>query len=445
MTRKLSILGPVLAGVAVFVSATVAWSADSPLPMVDKESHMGVFSCSGSTCHGAVQAWPNSNVLQNEYVTWQRRDKHAKAYEVLLTERSRQMARNLGLRDAHTAGACLDCHADNVSADRRHNTFQITDGVTCEACHGGAGRWIGTHISAAATHANNIENGLFPTSDPVARAKLCLSCHMGDSTRRMTHRIMAAGHPRLSFELDTFTDIQPAHFRVDDDYRKRKPTYSGVQVWAVGQVLAINTLLDTLIDPKRGRDGLFPELVVFDCHGCHRPMSGMKWEPRSTTGVGPGLVRFNDSNILMLQIIARQVDPALADRLRDGMIALHKATEVGADAMVERARAVRQVTGRMVEQFSQRRFGRADYQALLAGVTAFGLKGEFVDYPGAEQATMALGVIINAMKAEGVINNDVFNGLDRALKDVYATVDKDEAYNHKAFKTTLSTFQQRIP
>src|SRR5689334_3902790 len=117
--------------------AGLAAAADAPLPMVDKDTHMGVFSCSGSTCHGAVQPWPNANILQNEYVTWQRRDKHAKAYEILTNEQSRRIAHNLGLRDANTAPECLNCHADNVSADRRHPTFQLTDGVSCEACHGG--------------------------------------------------------------------------------------------------------------------------------------------------------------------------------------------------------------------------------------------------------------------------------------------------------------------
>jgi len=33
---------------------------------------------------------------------------------------------------------------------------------------------------------------------------------------------MGAGHSRLAFELDTFTILQPAHFRVDEDYIERK-------------------------------------------------------------------------------------------------------------------------------------------------------------------------------------------------------------------------------
>ena len=140
LTKRFSmILGFMAAAIYVVLSLS-ALAAEAPLPIADKDSHMGVFSCAGSTCHGAVQPWQNANILQNEYITWQRKDKHAKAYQVLLNERSKRIARNLGLKSAHTAKICLDCHADNVLEARRYRTFQITDGVTCEACHGGAGR-----------------------------------------------------------------------------------------------------------------------------------------------------------------------------------------------------------------------------------------------------------------------------------------------------------------
>jgi len=430
-----------------FLFAGIAYpaAAQSPLPIVDKDVHMGVFSCAGSTCHGAAQPWKNVNILQNEYVTWQRRDKHAKAYQVLLNQDSKRIARNLGLKSAETAEMCLDCHADNVPANRRHRTFQMSDGVSCEACHGGAGRWVGTHIAANASHENNIQNGLFPTANPATRARLCLGCHLGDKEHRMTHRIMGAGHPRLSFELDTFTALQPAHFQVDADYRKRKGSWSGVQVWAVGQAIALNTALETLMDPKRGRDGLFPELVLFDCQACHRPMSGKKWQPRSTVGLGPGRVRLNDANLLMLQIITRHVDSGMADTLRTRALALHKASQTSYGALVEQAKALHEVTSQMVAKFSSRKFGKSDLTALLKGVMSFGLEGQYVDYHGAEQATMALGVIVSAMRDTGAISNAQYGAINKALGGVYKAVEKDEGYDPKAYVAALRTAEKAMP
>ncbi len=438
------------AAAAALVAATVfiagpGGAADAPLPAVDKESHMGVFSCAGSTCHGAVEPWADANVLQNEYITWQRYDKHAKAYQVLLEERSKRIARNLGLKDAHTAKICLVCHADNVAPEHRFRTFQIGDGVTCEACHGGAGRWIGTHIAADATHKNNIANGLYPSDEPVARARLCLSCHFGSAISPMTHRIMGAGHPRLSFELDTFTAIQPAHFRVDADYRRRKGDWNGVQVWAIGQVIAVGNLLDALLDPKRRNDGIFPELALFDCHTCHRPMSHPKWQPRSTAGLGPGHVQINDSNMLMLQIIAHRIDAGLAETFRAQTLALHKSTTTNFAAFDAKAKALRQTTEALVGKLAAHRFGNDDMKALLEGVIAYGLKGQFVDYSGAEQATMAIGTIINAMRAGGVVTSAQFETMDKAYKAVFATVDKDESYRNGAFVNALKAFQKSVP
>lgn len=88
----------------------------------------------------------------------------------------------------------------------------------------------------AVSHADNVTAGLYPTDRVADRAELCLSCHLGNGDKFATHRIMAAGHPRQSFELDTFTELwrtagrQP-HYRVDADYRQRKSSSSHSYTW----------------------------------------------------------------------------------------------------------------------------------------------------------------------------------------------------------------------
>ena len=52
--------------------------------------------------------------------------------------------------------------------------------------------------------------------------------------------MMGAGHPRMSFELDTFTTVEPAHFKPDSDWEKRKRVWDGVQVWAIGQAMVVS-------------------------------------------------------------------------------------------------------------------------------------------------------------------------------------------------------------
>ncbi len=83
-----------------------------------------------------------------------------------------------------------------------------------------------------------LDAGIYPTEDPKREQSCALSCHFSDPRKSITHRIMGAGHPRLAFELDTFTANQPAHYRIDADYKQRKQQSSGVKVWAVGQAMA---------------------------------------------------------------------------------------------------------------------------------------------------------------------------------------------------------------
>src|SRR5262245_65747925 len=101
---------------AVLLLATLpAAAADPLLPYPAPGKHLGVVNCASSLCHGSVTPWKGSNVLQTEYVTWSRVDKHAsKAYSVLFEERSQRIARNLGLKEpAQNAKLCLDCHTHN--------------------------------------------------------------------------------------------------------------------------------------------------------------------------------------------------------------------------------------------------------------------------------------------------------------------------------------------
>src|SRR3546814_8557840 len=84
---------------------------------------------------------------------------------------------------------------------------------------------------------------------------------------------MAAGHPRIAFELDLFSSLQ-AHHQEDGDYGWRKfgapaARTDHVQMWAVGQATALERSL-SLFQSQRGTEGMFPEFTFLDCHSCHR-------------------------------------------------------------------------------------------------------------------------------------------------------------------------------
>ena len=449
--NRSSVVRRVLSGVAAatcgaFISTMVlAGSSDPLLPSESNETHLGVASCASAVCHGSVQAFPDSTVRRNEYAWWQTNDPHAQAYQVLYSDESKAMARKLGLSAAYEADVCLDCHSDNVPASQRGEKFQVSDGIGCEACHGGAERWLSAHTAPDASHAGNLELGLYPTEDPIQRGRLCLSCHLGGEDKLITHRIMGAGHPRISFELDTFTELQ-RHYDYDADYSERKVAPDGVRDWAVGQAGAARNMLEILLDPRYGRDGLFPELVVFDCHACHHPMSKRQWGRRDGTGLGPGVVRFNDAYLLMLRHIMSVVNPEIGQRLAEQTLALHRATTVGRQATHQAGENLLMTVREAAVALQTYRFGAGELDAILGSLIRDGIAGEYRDYAGAEQASMAVQGLIAAFERSGALSAEQIAVLTAEMDEsMFPALDDEENYRPSAFVGALKKIQAAAP
>ena len=448
MTRRL--LGALL----LLLAATPAWAqspAQSPAPAQPQAPaaspvapppigvHLGVATCAGSNCHGATTRPRNSYVPGNEYLIWSKQDKHRNAYNLLLDDRAIKMARALGLPDAAHQKICLDCHADNVAANLRGAQFQLSDGVDCEACHGGASGWLGIHISGA-THAQNVAAGLYPSEQPIARAEKCLGCHYGDDTRFASHQLYGAGHPRLTFELDTYTAIEPAHFVVDQGYIERKGRITDAQVWAVGQAIALAKRMDAVLDPAHAPKGFWPEFAFFDCQSCHHEYGG--YARATTTGLGPGTVKFNDANEVMLKVIAERVAPQTASELHDHMMALHKATLDDWAAVQHEAAAVKAAAQSLVDSLAHHDFTGDDMRAMANAL--IGIAGSDEVFSHDEQITMALEALATGLKASGDIGDKQAGAVDNAMKAVYAAFPNDQSVRQDAFLKALKAVQQAM-
>lgn len=246
--------------------------------------YVGPGSCSASNCHGSNKPLKSSNVLQNEYTTWSKHDLHSRAYLNLLNKDSKKIASNLGIADASKEPLCLKCHSTYVVESEHGERFKLEDGVSCESCHGAASDWLKSHTTAGTTHADNLRNGMRDLVDLGGRATLCLSCHYGTDDKTVNHRLYGAGHPRLSFELDTFGVLQPKHWVVDSDYEKRKGPYVPLQAWLTGQLYHAQATLSALASPTRSQNGLYPELSLFDCFSCHHSLTEDQWKKRSYGG-----------------------------------------------------------------------------------------------------------------------------------------------------------------
>lgn len=388
---------------------------------------MGVASCGGTTCHGR-QTPTGAVVRQDEIRIWQDSTSvtgmHARAFRVLSEPRSQAIAGRLGIGSATSAPECLGCHA--TPAGRYAPEFHREEGVTCEACHGAAERWLASHAAVRGTHADNIRHGLIPLDRPRARAENCLDCHYGGGGNQfVTHRIMAAGHPRIGFELELFTALQQ-HHNVDADYRQRKQAPSGIKVWSVGQAVALERQL-TLFASPRGQSGAFPEFYFYDCRSCHRAISDEPgWKPQRTTNplrpVAVGTPVFNDENLLMLAAAVRVAAPDLAARFDTDARAFHAAIGQGREPARVAAAKLRVTAGALTARFEAASFNRAETFAMMQAVLTGPATRTYTDYQGSAQAVMAADTLLASLENERQVPAGARAAIKPDLDRAYATV-----------------------
>lgn len=412
---------------ALAFAALPAHAADAPA------DHLGVASCASGVCHGVAKPLDGTNVLQNEYVTWSHFDPHSGAYRTLRSDASARIAQRLGIAAAEREPLCLDCHTENVPVARRGPRFQFDDGVGCETCHGAASRWIASHDDApGVTHADNLANGLAALERAEVRAPVCAACHVGSSSRHANHSLMAAGHPRLVFELDTYSELWRTsggreHYRRDDDYRARKTESDSVSIWLTGLLVSAGQTL-AIVASERQSQGVFPDFALFNCYSCHRSMRLQRW--RDAPGLAPGSVRVNDSALVMLAAALDALDPVAAARLREATTALHRAANDGMPAMRAAADALRQQIPVLQKQLGARRYGADERSGMQDAILAAAGRGEYPDYAAAEQAAMAVTLLLasSGRPLEA----------DARIEALFADLQDDERYDAVRFSRILN-------
>ncbi|MGH9593306.1 MAG: multiheme c-type cytochrome, partial [Bryobacteraceae bacterium] len=291
--------------------------------------YTGPGSCSSTSCHGSVAPRAGSRILQNEYSTWVVKDKHARAYNALTGDIGERMAKILGLGPAEKASRCLACHALDVPADLRAKTFDLSDGVSCESCHGPASAWLGEHTTRGWTHAQSVALGMYDTRDLVKRTEKCLSCHLGSQEKFVDHEMIAAGHPDLYFELDSFSAVMPRHWKVPRESAPGVPeqndSWSGARDWGTGQAVQLRAWLARLQDRAHGK--VWPEYSELQCFACHHSLTApeQSWrQERGYPGRRPGDPPWNTSRYAVFRELTHQVDAGAADQFDAQLTQLSK-------------------------------------------------------------------------------------------------------------------------
>lgn len=308
-----------------------AWLAlaavvSAPAPASAQNSVVGKYNgpggCASSSCHGSIQPKQITHVAQNEYSIWAGQDKHARAYQVLSNNVSVRIGKILNLKSPPDQNQkCLACHALSVAAEMRAQSFDISDGVSCEHCHGPAAGWLGPHTVKeweTRTGDQKAQLGMRDLRDLAVRSHTCLNCHVGTEEKSVDHEMIAAGHPDLTFELNLFSAVMPRHWKDPGD-----TPWLGTKEWAVGQGMQLRDSLQRLA--RRARSSTWPEYSELDCFACHHSLTAPKDSWRQDVGYAgrtPGVPAWNASRYVVFRYAAAETDASTAAKLESELVAL---------------------------------------------------------------------------------------------------------------------------
>jgi hypothetical protein len=372
----------------------------------------GAGSCASVACHN--DGGPRG-AKGSEYTTWVTHDQHARAYSVLFDERSRRIQENLnryaapGRRvTAENNALCLRCHALDPEQLPHDEYFQLADGVGCENCHGEAGLWKTQHYLPgwrSLSAGQKADLGFHDTKDLTVRAETCVTCHVGSGAKDVNHDLIAAGHPRLNFEMGLYTAKMPRHWNVNDD-KARYPDFEA-RAWLVGQAVSARTALELLADraeKSREKAKPWPEFAEYACFSCHHDLVGGRelspTQRRGYAGRVPGSFPWGTWYYALTPVLGRDVGSA--DRLQKGSALVGLQTIMSGASpdpgkVAEQARAAARELDGVLGDLRGQRCDPARVRRLLQAVAPPDAAHAPSSWDEAAQEYLALGALYNGL------------------------------------------------
>jgi len=396
----------------------------------------GPGGCAASSCHGSIAPKTVLRIPQNEYSIWAGQDKHARAYEVLSNDVSIRIGRILNLQaPPNQSEKCLACHALSVKPEQRAQTFDISDGVSCEHCHGPASGWLGPHTLKdweVRTGDQKAQLGMIDLRDLAIRAHNCLHCHVGTEEKWVDHQMIAAGHPDLTFELNLFSAVMPRHWRDSKDI-----AWFGTKEWAVGQGMQLRDSLRRLA--HRARSMTWPEYSELDCFACHHNLTAPKDSWRQETGYAgrtPGVPAWNSARYVVFRYAAMETDPANASKLESeiatlsGLMGQLNGNREQIATSADRAAVI---THDLAAKLNARNYDLAFTVQVMRKIAGDSQTISQQGQRAAEQTTMTLDSLYNVCKQNGMPNSEI----QSAIAALFQQVQNPSAYNGPAFAAQL--------
>src|SRR5712692_3734478 len=396
--------------------------------------YIGPGSCAATSCHGSVKPIAGSRVLQNEYSTWIIKDKHSRAYQALTGDVGERMAYILKLgAKAEEAPKCLACHALNPAPEQHGRTFEISEGVSCENCHGPASGWLGPHTTRSWTHEKSVALGMHDTRNLIHRTEKCLECHLGTKNKFVDHEMIAAGHPDLYFELDSFSAVMPRHWKVPRESESGKPVedaaWAGVREWSTGQAVQLRAAMERLA--WRAKNERADKKDVGPAKDSWRQEHGY-------IGRRPGDPAWNSSRYAVFRLLAKQIDSANAQELDRQLLAVsNEMNKLNPDrsAVASAASAAAPLAQRIAERLATTRYDQAVVLRMLQRISDDAENIALADERAAEQAAMAMDSLYIAYSKDAKPTNAA--EVRAAINGLFQQLENPSSYNADQFASSL--------
>ncbi len=431
----------------------------APADTTETGKYIGPGSCAATSCHGSVKPIAGSRILQDEYSTWIIKDKHSRAYQALTGDAGERMARILKVgAKAEEAPKCLACHALYAAPDQRGRAFEIAEGVSCENCHGPAQGWLGQHTARESTekHAESVRLHMVDTRNIIVRTGKCLECHLGTREKFVDHEMIAAGHPDLYFELDSFSAVMPRHWKAPRESAAGKPAedaaWVGVRDWSTGQAVQLRAAMERLTwrakSERFDRKDVWPEYSELSCFACHHALGPAKdsWrQEHGYAGRRPGDPAWNTSRYAVFRLLAKQIDSASAQELDRQLLAVSdEMSKLNPDrSVVEPAAAA---AAPLAQRFAERLAGMPYDQAMtlrmLQRITEDAENISLADERAAEQAAMAVDSLYIAYSRDAKPGNAA--EVRSAINGLFQQLENPSAYNADQFASALRRIRSML-
>lgn len=412
--------------------------------------YIGPGSCAATSCHGSVKPVAGSRILQNEYSTWIIQDKHSRAFQALTGDVGERMARILKLSaKAEEAPKCLACHALYTTPEQRGRLFEISEGVSCENCHGPASAWLGPHTTRSWPHEKSVALGMHETRSVTHRTEKCLECHLGTKYKFVDHEMIAAGHPDLFFELDSFSAVMPRHWKVPRESEPGKPAddgaWAGVREWSAGQAMQLAAAMDRLTwrakNERFDNRDVWPEYSELSCFACHHALGPAKdsWrQGHGYVGRRPGDPAWNASRYTVFRLLAKQVDAANAQELeRQVLTVSDEMSKLNPDrsTVAVAASAAAPIARHIAERLAAMPYDQSIALRMLQRICDDAENIALADERAAEQATMALDSLYIAYSRETKPANAA--EVRAAINGLFQQLENPSTYNADQFASAL--------